>query len=109
MLKDYKHVLDLKTIDKMVGMSTEDNNNGFELLFEFPGSLLDEYVFINNDYDKGAGVYLKPYHKPRKYIIIYEKYVNEWTSENLVIETNSDLEYEQFCNLHKEEIEEQYN
>ena len=108
MLKDYKHVVNQKVINKMVEMSMEDNNNDFELLWNFEGSLLDEYVFINYDYQKGAGVYFKPWHKPRKYIIIYEKYVNEWTSENVAIETNNEQEYKNFLNQHKEEVKQEY-
>lgn len=102
MLKDYKRVIDLKNTDKLAELAASKNEPEFGLLEYFEGNLLDNYVFINYDYKKGSGIYLKPWHKPRKYIIVYERCVNCWTSENVAIETNNEKEYKKFLRLEYE-------
>lgn len=98
-LKDIEHVLDLETVNKLVAEGLDENPVNMGLVASFEGTLLDNYLFENYDYKDGKGVTIGRKHKARKYIIVREKYVNEWTSQNIATETNSENEYNKFIDL----------
>lgn len=78
-----------------------DSNDKYKdctLVDYYTGCLNDNYLFRNERANKGYGVIVGKKHKARKYIIIYEHYVNEWTSDAIVIETDSDKMANQFLN-----------
>lgn len=66
--------------------------------FMFEGSLLDEYavVMVDNldwkiNLTKGRPILA------RKYVYIKEEYINEWSSKNILVLTDSKKEFEEFC------------
>lgn len=86
-LKDIKTVINLKTCEKLLSM--------MEPAAYIAGSLLDNYAFVNYDYDKRLGVHFGK-HLPRHYILVQEKYLTSWSSELVVTETNNDHKFESF-------------
>lgn len=84
--------LDLKSCDKIIefAMSNECDINTSE------GSLLDNYIIYNTDKIRIGRA------KPRKYIIIVEKFLNGWSSTLQLIQTdnyNKVLKYESILNM----------
>lgn len=61
----------------------------------YPGCLLDNYLFINYDYKKKQGLRLNR-KKARHFVLFLENYVNEWTSDYIVIESDSYKYIDQF-------------
>ena len=86
MLKTLKHETSYETLSPIIQNQYADT----ELVDYFSGSLNDNYLFENVNANKGQGTILGRKHKPRKYIIIYENYLNEWSSDALVVETDSE-------------------
>ena len=95
MLKDIKHEISLDCCDRLVGTAGY-NNEGLELIAHISVSLLDNYLFINTKAPKNVGFYIGRKHKIRKYIIVREKYLNEWSSTLETIETNNKKFYDEF-------------
>ena len=101
-LKDIKHELDLETVNKLVAEGLSENPVNMGLVASFDGALLDNYLFENYNYKDGKGVVIGRKHKVRKYIIIRENYVNEWTSTNIATETNNEKKYKEFIDYASE-------
>lgn len=57
---------------------------------KYVGSLLDNYIFIGTDNIKVGR------RKPRKFMIVEEKYVNCWTSSYRLIMTDSERTVEKY-------------
>lgn len=72
--------VDKKTVDILIEKSEQLD---IPLMIE-EGSLLDNYLFINNGKLK-LGKSKKKY----KYIVVLEKYLNEWSSTWTLITTNN--------------------
>lgn len=69
-----------ETLNKVINKANE-----LDLRVEMiEGSLLDNYLILNN-----GKISLGKSKKPYKYIVILEKYLNEWSSEMILITTNN--------------------
>ena len=101
-LKDIKHELDLENVNKLVAEGLNENPVNMGLVASFEGALLDNYLFENYNYKDNKGVTIGRKHKVRKYIIIRENYVNEWTSISIVTETNNEKQYKEFVDYASE-------
>lgn len=91
-MKNLTHPIRLEVVDKLLSW----NDDSFQLLAEFDGSLLDNYLFTNCDFEEGKGITIGRRHKPRKYIVVREKYLNSWSSESVALETNSERYAKEF-------------
>ena len=96
MLKDINHVLDENVVSQLVNEGVNESQVNFYLVAEYDGALLDNYLFVNESYKDGKGVTIGRKHKVRKYIIVSENYLNEWSSENVATETNNENKYNEF-------------
>lgn len=83
--KDIVKNIDLETCNKIVDMA---NGQGLEVI-QFDGCLLDDYIIYNHDT-------LKVGRAIRKYMIIQEYYINEWSSGLELLLTDSDKKVDQF-------------
>lgn len=92
MLKTLTHEVSYDDLSDLINGKFKDA----ELIDYMQGSLNDEYLFNNVQAKQGIGVIIGRKHKPRKYIIVRENYLNEWSSDALVIETDSDKKALQF-------------
>ena len=86
-LKEYS--VDRDFINKLIEIS--DNNNIHVDFFE--GSLVDNYVFYDTEIIKIKGI------RRAKHIIIKEKYLNTWSSENVLMVTDDIKKVKQFTSL----------
>ena len=73
MAKDYKATTGQKLLNSLLDHCSE-NNIDVEM---FQDSLLDQYIIHADKRITVKGI------KPRQYILIYEQYVNPWSSENI--------------------------
>lgn len=83
--KDIIKNIDLETCNKIVDMA---NSQGLEVI-QFDGCLLDDYIIYNHDT-------LKVGRAIRKYMIIQEYYINEWTSGLELLLTDSEKKVNEF-------------
>lgn len=83
--KDIVKYIGLATCDKIVDMANAENLE----VIQFDGCLLDDYVIYNHDT-------LKVGRAIRKYMIIQEYYINEWSSGLELLLTDSDKKVDQF-------------
>lgn len=83
--KDIIKNIDLETCNKILDMA-----NGQDLeIIQFDGCLLDDYIIYNYDT-------LKVGRAIRKYMIIQEYYINEWSSGLELLLTDSEKKVDQF-------------
>ena len=92
MLKTLTHEVSYDDLSDLINGKFKDA----ELIDYMQGALNDEYLFNNVKAEQGIGVIIGRKHKPRKYIIVRENYLNDWSSDALVIETDSDKKVLQF-------------
>lgn len=81
--------VDLKTIEKLINLSLKKGND----IEKYEGGLLNNYLIVNS----GKITFGKA--KARKYIIVKEKYLNEWSSTNDVIFTDDIELYNEWKNM----------
>ena len=79
--------VDTKIIDELI-----EKSNG-EFIEQFEGNLLDNYIIDN------VNRLVFNTSKARKYIVIKEKFLNEWSSCYDVIFTDEEKEVDEFRNL----------
>lgn len=78
--------VDSNFIDKLVQAAIEN-----EIDFEcYEGSLIDNYIFYSNKIIRIKG------NRATKYIIVKEKYLNEWSSVHEITLTDSDKKANEF-------------
>lgn len=82
--------VDSKIVDELI-----EKSNG-EFIEQFEGNLLDNYIIDN------INKLVFNTSKARKYIIIKEKFLNEWSSCYDVIFTDDEKEVDDFRNLMSE-------
>jgi len=87
-MKDYKADINLKSVEQILKFAN-DNNHEVDM---FDGCCLDNYIIYSNSKIKIGKL------KPRKYIILLEKYLNEWSSVTEMILTDNDLYVESLIN-----------
>jgi hypothetical protein len=82
-----KDMLEITNNDLSKLIKTADENN---IVYDcFEGSLQDNFIFYNNNViNIGWG--------SAKYIIVKERFLNEWSSDLVLIMTDSDEEVEEF-------------
>ena len=90
--KDIIKNIDLETCNKIVDMA---NSQGLEVI-QFDGCLLDDYIIYNHDT-------LKVGRAIRKYMIIQEYYINEWSSGLKLILTDNNKKVDQFIKEYEKE------
>ena len=73
MARNYKAAIEQKLLNKLLEQCSMSN---IEVEF-FEGSLLDQYIIHADKRITIKGI------KPRQYILIFEKYLNCWSSENI--------------------------
>ena len=84
--RDYKTVIDNDTLTKIL-----ENADEMGIYYEtVEGTLQDNYLFFNDNIITFKGI------RPRKYIIIEEKYLNEWSSELVMTMTDKDSKVDEF-------------
>lgn len=79
--------VDSKIVDELI-----EKSNG-EFIEQFEGNLLDNYIIDN------INKLVFNTSKARKYIIIKEKFLNEWSSCYDVVFTDNEKEVDEFRNL----------
>lgn len=92
-LKEYS--VNREFVNKLIEIS--GNNDIHVDVFE--GSLNDNYVFYGTEIIKIKGI------RKAKYIIIKERYLNTWSSENVLMVTDDLKKVEKFTSLFEEEEE----
>ena len=96
-LKDLTKTVNSDVISSLLNKASEDNL--IRLVAYIPGVLSDNFLFENYDYLNKQGITItncNRNHKVRHYIIIKEKYLNEWISDTVAIETDSQKQYDKF-------------
>ena len=84
--RDYKTTIDNEMSNKILELATK-NNLHYEM---FEGTLQDNCIIYNDYAIRLKGI------KPRKYIIIQEKYLNCWSSELEMIMTDNESKVDEF-------------
>ena len=98
---------DSKEVKKIVYLAMQ-NDVEFNMysVNQYEGSLLDEYAIYNSWKDGQKQYSIKPSRtKPRKYILIEEKYATEYSSTYTVTFTDKQEKYDTFIEQHEEEEE----
>lgn len=87
--RDYVTEITLSSANGLVKFA---ENKGVEIE-RYEGSLLDNYILYNHDTISIRGV------KPRKYILLQEKYKNDWSSVTELIMTDDIYKVESFLEM----------
>ena len=79
-MKDLEKIISLKSCEKILSLACK---NDYEIE-QFEGGLLDSYLI---SYNTTISINRA---KPRKFIAILEEYVNEWTSQLRLVQTDNE-------------------
>ena len=94
-MKDYRTIIDNDTVEMFCTTLNDYLEDSFE------GCMLDNYFFdIGNNNMRWGRV------KPRKYVMILEKGLNEWSSVNELYMTDSEKKYRELFDMYYKDREE---
>ena len=79
-MKDLERIINLEGCEKILSLACK---NDYEIE-QFEGGLLDSYLI---SYNKTISINRA---KPRRFIAILEEYVNEWTSQLRLVQTDNE-------------------
>ena len=79
-MKDLEKIISLKSCEKILSLACK---NDYEIE-QFEGGLLDSYLISDNTTISINRA------KPRRFIAILEEYVNEWTSQLRLVQTDNE-------------------
>ena len=79
-MKDLEKIISLESCEKILSLACK---NDYEIE-QFEGGLLDSYLI---SYNKTISINRA---KPRRFIAILEEYVNEWTSQLRLVQTDNE-------------------
>lgn len=91
-MRNYKSEISFEYVNKLCDYCCQ-NGIDFEV---YQGSLLDNYIFYDTEHIKLNKI------EPRKFIIIREKYLNEWNSTFEMIMTDDEGLVEKYIEMFKE-------
>lgn len=80
MKKDLSQIIDLEACEEIIALAYKKDYE----IEQFEGCLLDNYLISDNTTISINRA------KPRKFIAILEEYVNEWTSQLKLIQTDNE-------------------